>query len=122
MRKILILFVALIFISASSLRVDAAASVSGKYLKNINVVRAYFGSLKGVSKVSYTLMYNGNGVGQGVMGSFAPGKKKSVSKDFFLGTCSSRVCIYHKNIKNIQLQVSVKYSNGKTSTKTTNIK
>lgn len=100
----------------------ATVNVSGQYLKKSNSVRAYFGSLKGVSKVSYTLMYNGNGVGQGVMGSFTPGKKKSVSKDFFLGTCSGKVCVYHKNIKNIQLEVTVKNTNGKTTVKIVKIK
>lgn len=67
-------------------------------------------------------MYNGNGIGQGVMGSFSPGKKTSASKDFFLGTCSSKVCIVHKNVKNIVLEVVTKYTNGKTSTKTLSVK
>lgn len=122
MKKLLILVVAAVLVFGAHSSAYAVATVSGQYLKKSNSVQAYFGSLKGVSKVSYTLMYNGNGVGQGVMGSFAPGKKKSISKNFFLGTCSGRVCVYHKNIKNLQLQVTIKYTNGKTTVKVVKIK
>lgn len=67
-------------------------------------------------------MYNGNGIGQGVMGNFAPGKKTSFSRDFFLGTCSAKVCVTHKNIKNIVLEVVMKFTNGRSTTKTYKVK
>lgn len=101
---------------------NSAFSASGQYIKYKNIVRTYFGNLKGISKVSYTLMYQENGVGQGVSGSFSPGKKTSFSKDLFLGTCSGKVCISHRNIKNVKLEVTSKYTNGKYSTKTIKIK
>lgn len=93
-------------------------SISAQYIKPPkNLVRMYFGNLKGIAKVSYTLMYTANGVGQGVEGSFSPGKKTSWSKDLFLGTCSGKVCLRHGNIKNMQLEVITKFTNGKSAKK-----
>lgn len=97
-------------------------SPSAQYIKAKNVVRAFFGNIKGVTKVTYTLMYEGSGVGQGVEGSFSPGKKTSKSLDIYLGTCSGKVCIQHKKIKNIQLQVTTKFINGKSSSKIYKVK
>jgi hypothetical protein len=97
-------------------------SVSSQYIKAKNIVRAFFGNIKGVTKVTYILTYEGNGVGQGVEGSFSPGKKRSFSRDIYLGTCSGKVCIQHKKIKNIQLQVTTKFTNGKSSSKIYKVK
>ncbi len=108
-------FLFLLWIPSSAIAASPSASVQD--LKARNLARVYLGNLKGVKSVSYTLMYEGNGIGQGVEGSFKPGKKTSWSKDLFLGTCSAKVCIRHRNIKNIQLEVITKFSNGKSSTK-----
>lgn len=97
-------------------------SVSASYIKAKNVVRASFGGLKGVRSVSYTLFYQANGVGQGVVGTLSPGKKTSLVKDMYLGTCSGRVCTKHKNIKNLQIEVKTKFTNGKSSTKIYKVK
>ncbi len=97
-------------------------SPSAQYIKAKNVVRAFFGNIKGVTKVTYIFTYEGNGVGQGVQGSFSPGKKTSYSRDFYLGTCSGKVCIQHKKIKNMQLQVTTKFINGKSSSKIYKVK
>lgn len=106
-------------VSAKSVSVIA---ISGQYIKRVNSVRAYFGNLKGVKTISYTLMYEGNGVGQGVMGTVSPGKKTAVSKDIYLGTCSARVCTPQRNIKNIQLEIVANYTTGKSTAKTIKIK
>lgn len=108
--------------SAAPKKVTSSMTSSAKLIKSRNSVRTYFGNLKGVSKVSYTLYYNGNGIGQGVGGSFSPGKKKSWSKDLYLGTCSGRVCTMHRNVKNIQLEVVTRLTNGKSSTKVIKVK
>ena len=99
-----------------------SVSVSAQYIKVKNVVRIYFGSFKGVKSISYTLMYDASGVGQGVMGDIVIGKKTPLSKDIYLGTCSGKVCVPHRNIKNIQLEVVTKYTNGKSSSKTIKVK
>lgn len=97
-------------------------SASGQYIKSKNVVRVFFGNLKGIKKITYVLTYIGNEVGQGIEGSFSPGKKTSFSRDLYLGTCSGKVCINHKNIKNIQLEATARYTNGKSSSKIYKIK
>jgi hypothetical protein len=120
---VIILFVHTSFISSAAPKKSTGAMTSSaQLLKARNSVRTYFGNLKGVSKVSYTLYYNGNGIGQGVYGSFVPGKKTSWSKDLYLGTCSGKVCTMHRNVKNIQLEVVSKYKNGTSSTRVLKIK
>lgn len=108
--------------AAKKSKSTSSMAVSGQYIRLRNVVRAYFGGLKGVKTVSYTLMYQSDGVGQGVMGGFSPGKKTGISKDIYLGTCSGRICVPHRNIKNMQLEVTTSYSNGKSSSKTVKVK
>ena len=92
-------------------------STSAQFIKNRNLVRVFFGNLKGVKQITYVLTYIGNGINQGVEGSLIPGKKTSFSRDIYLGTCSGKVCINHKNIKNIKLEATARYSNGKSSSK-----
>lgn len=97
-------------------------SAGVQYIKAKNVARVFFANFKGVAKVTYVLMYQGNGIVQGIEGSVLPGKKKSISRDLYLGTCSGKVCVQHKNIKNIQLEVTTKYTNGKSSSKIYKVK
>lgn len=97
-------------------------TISSLYIKNRNTVRITFPQLNNVKKISYQLTYEGNGLGQGVMGSVMPKGKKSITKDIFLGTCSSGVCRRYKNIKNLKLQTTTEYKKGKPSTKTYKIK
>lgn len=131
MKKILLAFLVFLLLFASvfptyavAAKKPAAASVgvSAKQIKIRNTVRASFSGLKGVSKVSYMLMYSANGIGQGAGGSFSPGKKTSITRDIYLGTCSGRVCTPHRNIKNLQLEVTVKYTNGKSFKKIYKVK
>lgn len=110
--QFLIVF-SIIFFQVPSAVFASGPTFSAKYLKTANVVRTYFGNLKGVKNISYTLYYQGNGIGQGVEGVVKPGKKTSWSKDLFLGTCSAKVCIRHRNVKNIQLEVITRLTNGK---------
>ena len=124
MRWILLplMLLAFLFVQISPVSAAPSFSASAQFVRTRNVVRGYFSNLKSISSVSYTLMYQANGVGQGAMGSFKPGKSKSVSRDIYLGTCSGRVCTPHRNIKNMQLQVIAKYTNGKSSTKVIKVK
>lgn len=97
-------------------------TVVARYIKPKNSVFLLIAAPVGVTKVNYTLMYKASGVGQGVQGSFVPGKKGSFTKDIFLGTCSGKICVKHKDIKDIQVEVVTKYKNGKTATKVYKVK
>lgn len=111
------------FANAASKKSNTALiNVSTKYIKNRKTVQVNFGNLKDVKKVSYTLFYEGNGIGQGVTGSISVGKQKTVTRNMVLGTCSSGVCMYHKNVKNIKLEVKTIYRSGKSSVKKYTIK
>lgn len=96
--------------------------VASTLAKNKRAVTTSFQNLSTVKKVTYILMYEGNGIGQGAEGSFAPGKKKTITRTFTLGTCSNKVCRYHKNVKNLQLEVKTQYKNGRSSKQTYKIK
>lgn len=72
-----------------------------------------FGNLNKASNVSYTLMYQTNGVDQGVSGSLDSSAGNAVSRELLFGTCSSGVCRYHGNITNMKLEVSFELANGK---------
>jgi|SRR3989344_2106328 len=132
MKGILITFFIVVLFFTQVLKVSGATkpktssmgsfSASGQYIKAKNAVRAYFGNLKGIKKITYVLTYTGNGIGQGIEGSYSPGKKTSFSRDLYLGTCSGKVCISHKNVKNIKLEAIAKYTNGKSSSKIYKVK
>ena len=97
----------------------AAVSGSVQYVRGKNAARIFLGNLKGVKKVSYTLIYEGNGMTQGARSDISPTKKTtSYSKDVYLGTCSHKICTPQRNIKNIRIEVVCKYTNGSSSTKT----
>ena len=130
MKKILLLFlVTFIFAfiviphayaaKAKVVDITASASVS----KNKREVIAYFGNLQNARSVSFTLIYETNGQQEGAGGSVKITKGlKNVSRSILLGTCSKKVCRYHTKIKNMQLIISGKLTNGKSFSKTLKIK
>lgn len=97
-------------------------SVSTKLSKDKQTVIATFSNLKDVKIVNYTLMYEANGIGEGVIGSIKPTSNKSITKNIYLGTCSGRVCRPHKKIKNMLLQLTGEYKNKKKINQTIKVK
>ena len=121
-KSLSIFFSFILFTFLLSGHVSAAApSASASFSKKANSVSAFFSNLKGVKSVSYTLSYTGSGISQGVVGSIKPGKAKSASRKLYLGTCSGRVCVAHRNVKNLKLKATFN-AGGKTTTKTVKIK
>lgn len=59
-----------------------------------------FGNLE---NVSYELVYEANGVGQGVSGNIPLGDTDT--KTLLFGTCSAGVCTYHQNITDMRLSI-----------------
>ncbi len=85
-------------------------------IKNNNL-KVYFAPLLRVENISYLLTYDAEGMPQGVQGSFDPGKKLAVMKSIFLGTCSQDVCEEHKDIENLNLEVTFEFKDSSTKTK-----
>lgn len=94
--------------AAPKLKANQKIKVSTK--KTTKQVNVTFSNLAAVSKITYELTYKRTGGQDGAGGSVVPTKKqKSVTKTLLLGTCSARVCTYHKNVSNVKLKVKVWY-------------
>lgn len=128
-----LLTVTLLFLSFFTASIDAATkkpaakssdiTVSASVKKNKTAVIATFGNLHNAKSVSFTLIYSTNGRQEGAGGSIKPKKgQKTVSRELLLGTCSKNVCRYHKNLKNMKLEVITTLTSGKQSTKKIPIK
>ena len=73
-------------------------------------------NLQKVKNVTYTLMYQTNGVDQGVGGSLDSSSGSSVMRELVFGTCSD-VCRYHSNITNMKLEIVSELPNGRQTLK-----
>ncbi len=72
-----------------------------------------FGNLQKVTNTTYILMYQTNGVDQGVSGSLDSSSGNTVTRELLFGTCSSGTCRYHAHITNMKLEVTIDLPNGK---------
>lgn len=108
----------LIFCSfALPFSVSAAPSASLSASSDRRYVYLSFAGLKSVSKVDYTLTYDTSGRNTGLAGGFRTKRFTSkTSRRQILGTCSTRFCTYHKNPKNLTLQVTFTLRSGSTTT------
>ena len=95
---------------------------SVKFRSDRRALNINFYNLDTASSASYELTYNGNGLEQGVVGSIYPKEGNAASRLLLFGTCSKKVCVYHKNIKNTQLTIKSKLKTGKTLVKRFKIK
>ncbi len=126
MKKLLFGFLAslviLFSISSPSL---AAAKYSPQTIPvlhyNQTSLKVTFANVKKASLISYDLVYEANGIPQGVGGSIMPKGKTIVTKTITLGTCSSGTCVNHKKLKKMKLMVTFEFP-GKTISKTYSIK
>jgi len=139
-KHILILFLSFSFLFMSSSGVLAAKqrvwstqvvaktttttrpTFSVKFRSDRLALNIIFSNLKTASSTSYELLYTGNGLEQGVVGSINQNEGTSASRLLLFGTCSKNVCTYHKNIQGMKLKITSKLNNGKTLTKRYKIK
>lgn len=88
---------------------------------NQNTLKVTFANVKKASNISYDLIYEANGIPQGVSGVIAPKGKAIVAKTITIGTCSSGTCVSHKKLKKMKLMVTFEFP-GKTISKTYSVK
>lgn len=62
-----------------------------------------FSGFENIESGTYELVYNADGVSQGLQGSIIMGDTST--KTLLFGTCSGGVCNYHKNITNMRLSI-----------------
>lgn len=87
-------------------------TVVASLAKNKLSVLASFSNLGNVKAVSYELTYNSAKGPQGAGGTIKTGKQKRASRKLLLGTCSGKVCTYHKGARNIKLAVDFTLKSG----------
>ena len=116
MKKLFIVTLLLfsLFIITSPIKIEAAglknsARIKVSAYKTAKDVRATFSNLKSAKKISYELTYTRSGLRDGAGGTIIP-KGKTVTKIVTLGTCSGKVCTFHKGVANIKLKVTTWYS------------
>jgi|SRR3989344_5361532 len=127
----LITFVSIAF-SILSIPSSLQAAKKSKAIKNVGVytqllrgktgVNVSLTNTQGASSILYMVSYTTNGKPEGAGGTVYPKNKKSIVRRIIFGTCSSGVCRYHKNVKNVTVSVEITYKNGRASSKRYRVK
>ncbi|MBI2267918.1 MAG: hypothetical protein HYU80_00515 [Candidatus Blackburnbacteria bacterium] len=87
--------------------------VSAYKTRNKRSVVVNFTSIQNLKSISYELTYDSNKGPQGAGGTInLPKRKRRLSRSLLLGTCSHKVCTYHKDVKNIKLSVDFVLKSG----------
>lgn len=81
-----------------------------------------FNDLTEAQKISYELTYTADKIGQGVTGTDEATSSANTQKELVFGTCSKDVCVYHKNITDMILQLKFSLKSGKILTQRYQIK
>lgn len=125
MKKIVLGILASFIILLSFNAPTLAAKYSPQTVPVLNInqtsLKVTFANVKKASAISYDLVYEANGIPQGVGGTIQPKGKTVVSKTITIGTCSSGTCVNHKKLKKMKLMVTFNFP-GKTISKTYSIK
>jgi len=101
--------------------VSSGLVVSPKLRSDRQALVLTLSNLQKVKNVTYTLMYQTNGVDQGVGGSLDSSSGSSVTRELLFGTCSD-VCRYHSSITNMKLEIVSELPNGRQTLKRYRIK
>lgn len=96
----------------------ANVAVSTYVTPNKQSVTLYLANLQKTKIVQYELSYTTDGKPEGAGGTIATKGKYSLSRKLLFGTCSNKVCRYHKKIKNAVLTVIITFQDGTSMTKT----
>lgn len=115
-----------VFSLSSSIDVHAAKKVpkkanvvvSSSVAPNKQSVSLYLANLQKTKNVQYQLSYLTNGKQEGAGGTINTKGKYGLSRKLLFGTCSNKVCRYHKKLKNAVLTVIVTFQDGTSITKT----
>lgn len=80
--------------------------------RNSLSITGSFRNLTNVKSISYQLTYDSNKGPQGAGGTIKVGKYKSLSRKLLFGTCSGRVCTYHRDVRNTVFSVDFNLKSG----------
>lgn len=96
----------------------ATVAVSTYVAPNKQSISLYLANLQKTKSAQYELSYTTDGKPEGAGGTIATKGKYSLSRKLLFGTCSNKVCRYHKKIKNAVLTVIITFQDGTSMTKT----
>ena len=141
MKKVFLILISLLIFSQVATEIDAAKNTSKntpKVTKSVSkksdpgvsyslrrdkkAITVSFSSLGQSKNISYTLSYKTNKIQEGIIGNITPKGKTTEIQEIVFGTCSGKVCTYHKNISNAKLEVVFYLKSGKQLAKKLNIK
>ncbi|MFA6519005.1 MAG: hypothetical protein WCV93_05165 [Candidatus Shapirobacteria bacterium] len=107
--------------SSVSVSTSVTPSVSARLTGWKQYLSLSFRGVASTTGITYELTYAGNGTEQGVFGSIKP-EEGNVTRTLFLGTCSNKVCVSHKNVGNLRLTITYKLKSGKALVKNYKVK
>lgn len=95
----------------------STVSISYKWRRDRKAIYVYFRNLNRARSVFYTLAYQTDGKDEGVAGTLDGSGGSTATRELLLGTCSSGVCRWHPNVKNIRFEAAIELLSGQTATK-----
>lgn len=101
-------------VSVSTASSPSASIRLTNWKQNVSIT---FANVKLCQSITYELTYLSNNLEQGVFGSVKPSEGNTVSRSLFMGTCSRKVCVAHRNITNLRLEITYKLTSGQSIVK-----
>ncbi len=89
------------------------AWVKPKLRNDRHALLLMLGGMKYAESLAYTLVYNAGPVPQGIQSYHTP-TDGNTQKELVFGTCSGIDCVYHGNLNEMNLEVTLKLISGKT--------
>lgn len=94
-----------------------APQLTARLSPSKNYLSLNFRNLSSAKSFTYEVNYIGNAQEQGVFGQVSKVKSNLLMRHMFLGTCSKKVCISHKNVNNLTVTARFTLKNGKVITR-----
>jgi hypothetical protein len=91
--------------------------VSARLRADRRALNVYFSNINKVTSLIYTLMYQTNGIDEGVSGTMDSSKGNSATRELEFATASNGVYRYHTNLTNMKLEVTSTLPTGKQTIK-----
>jgi len=108
-----VIFAPPLFAKKKIVRHQAAAAVKHQLRSDHQALLLVLSDLDKAAAVNYKLTYTADGIPQGIDATY-DAASGSAQKELVFGTCSKNVCNYHKNIKDMVLELRTLLKTGKT--------
>lgn len=97
----------------STISYPYGAWVKPKLRADRHALLLMLGGMQYAVSLDYTLTYNAGPIPQGIQSYHSP-EDGSTQKELVFGTCSGNDCIYHGNITDMILELTIKLNDGRT--------